>query len=129
MAPVALRSCHVTSSLQGSKRNLAIFEVFRAYLRESRCFFMKFLSIARFYRVLAVQIKSLIISTLVTLETRLKVPILAIYLTIDSIFQAVCFGISLWPKDNDCFTKIYSYLFTFTLSKRSFDGNNHYAKN
>ena len=70
MALAALGSCHVT---ERGKRNLAIFEVLRAYLRESLTFF-----IARSYRVLVVDIKGLIISVLVTLETRIIVPILAI---------------------------------------------------
>ena len=42
-------------------------------------FFMKSFLVARSYRVLVINIKSLIMGALVTLETRLKVPILAIF--------------------------------------------------
>ena len=51
---------------------------FRAYLREFSIFFTEFFS-TRSYRVLAVDTKKLIVSALVALETRLKVPILAIF--------------------------------------------------
>ena len=61
------------------KRKFAIFEVFRAYLREFSIFFHEIYMVARSYQVLAADIKSLLISALVSLETRLKVPILAIF--------------------------------------------------
>ena len=54
--------------------------------------------VARFYQVLAADIWSLHISAIISLETRLNVPIVAIFLTIFSIFQAVRFCISLWPR-------------------------------
>ena len=63
----------------GGKRKFAIFEVFRAYVSEFSIFFHKIYIVARFYQVPAVNIKSLLISALVSLETRLKVPILAIF--------------------------------------------------
>ena len=49
------------------------------YLKEFSIFFHEILMVARSYRVLAVDIKSLLISALGSLETRLKVPILAIF--------------------------------------------------
>ena len=72
-------SYHVTPSQQGGNRKFVIFEVFRAYLREFSIFFHEIFMIARSHQVLAADIKSLYISTLVSLETRLKVPILAIF--------------------------------------------------
>ena len=63
----------------GVKRKFAIFEVFRAYLRDFSIFFHEINIIARSFRVLAADIKSLLVSALVSLETRLKVPILAIF--------------------------------------------------
>ena len=65
--------------LTGSKRKFAIFEVFRAYLSEFSIFFLEIYMVANSYQVLAADIKSWLISTLVSLETRLKVPILAIF--------------------------------------------------
>ena len=56
-----------------------IFEVFRAYLREFSIFFHEIFMVERSDRVLAADIKSLLISFLVSLETMLKVPILAIF--------------------------------------------------
>ena len=56
-----------------------IFEVFRAYLREFSIFFHEIFMVARSHRVLAADIKSLLISALGSLETRLGVPILAIF--------------------------------------------------
>ena len=64
-----------------------IFEVFRAYLREFLIFFHEIFMVARSHQVLAADIKSLFISALVSLETRLKVPILAIFLTILAFFK------------------------------------------
>ena len=60
------------------KWKFKIFEVFRAYLRWFSIFFHEIFTVARSYRLLATSIKSLLIRTLVSLETRLKVPILAI---------------------------------------------------
>ena len=75
-ALAAIGSCHVTSSRQGA---FAIFEVLRAYLKEFSIFFREICMIARSYQALAADIKSLVISILVSLETRLKVLILAIF--------------------------------------------------
>ena len=52
--------------------------------------------VARSYRVHVITIKSLIIGALVTLEMRLKVPILAVFLRIFDIFRAICFSIRRW---------------------------------
>ena len=61
------------------KRKFAIFEVFRAYLEEFSIFFRDIYMVARSYQALAADIKSLLVTALVSLETRLKVPILAIF--------------------------------------------------
>ena len=65
MALAALGSCHVTSS--------------RAYLREFLIFFHEIYMVASSYQRLAANIKRLLISALVSLETRLKVLILDIF--------------------------------------------------
>ena len=70
-------------------------EIFRAYLREFSIFFREIYMVARFYQARSVDIKSLLISALVSLDMRLKVPIFGNFLTIFGIFQAVRFGISL----------------------------------
>ena len=56
-----------------------IFEVFRSYIREFSIFFHEIFMVARSHRVPAADIKSLLISALGSLATRLKVPILAIF--------------------------------------------------
>ena len=56
--------------------------------------------VARSYRVVVAEIKSLLITALVSLETRFKVLILSIF----GIFQGVCFGTSLLPTTMICFT-------------------------
>ena len=61
-----------------SKRKFVTFEVLRAYLREFSISFHEILMIARFLRDLAADIKDLP-SALLSLETRLKVKILAIF--------------------------------------------------
>ena len=64
--------------LTRSKRKLVF--VFLEYISGSfQYFFMKSFMAARFYRVLAADIKSLIISAIVILQTRQKVLILAIF--------------------------------------------------
>ena len=73
MALAAPGSCQVTSSRQGVNEIFENFEVFRAYLKEFSIFLRDIYMVARSYRDLAVHIKSLLISTLVSLETRLKV--------------------------------------------------------
>ena len=62
----------------GGKRKVVIVEVFRSYLREFSIFFHEILVIARFHHDLATDIKGLP-SALFSLETRLEVPIFAIY--------------------------------------------------
>ena len=52
----------------GGKRKFAIFEVFRAYLKEFSIFFREIYMIARSYQALAADIKSLVISILVSLK-------------------------------------------------------------
>ena len=63
----------MTSSL--GKQKLAIFEVFGAYLKELSIFFHEIFIVTRSYQVLAADIKSLLISALISLKMRLKVPI------------------------------------------------------
>ena len=58
--------------LDRGKRKFAIFEVFRAYLGDFSIFFHETYMIARSYQVLAADIKSLLISALVSLEASLK---------------------------------------------------------
>ena len=62
----------------GGKRKLSVLEVFRAYLKDFSIFFREIYMVARSFYILAEDIKSLFVSTLVSLETRLKVPISAI---------------------------------------------------
>ena len=64
----------------GGKRKYAIFQVFRAYFRVTSIVSHEIFMVARSHRVLAADIKSLLISALLSLETRLEVPILAILL-------------------------------------------------
>ena len=63
----------------GGKQKFTIFEVFRAYVREFSIFFHEIYMVARSYQVVAASIKSLLINALVSLETMLKVPILALF--------------------------------------------------
>ena len=72
-----------------------IFKVFGVYISASFWyFFMKSFLVLRSYWFLVINIKSVIMGALVTLETRLKVPILAVF---DDLvhFWAVYFGTSL----------------------------------
>ena len=71
----------------GGKQKFAIFEVFRAYLREFSIFFHEIYMVARSYQALAADIKSLLISALVSLETRLKSPNLGHFFSIYGIFH------------------------------------------
>ena len=80
----------------GGKRNFAIFEVFKAYLSEFSIYFHEICMVAKSYQVLAVYIKSLLLSALVSLERRLKVPILAIF---DAFWHFSSW--SLWHKPFD----------------------------
>ena len=65
-----------------------IFKVFGVYLSElSLIFLHEIFLVVRSYRVLVTKIKSLIMGALLTLETRLKVPILVIFLTIGAFFE------------------------------------------
>ena len=84
----------------GGKWKFAIFEVFRAYLREFSIFFHEIFMVARSHRVLAADIKSLLISALVSLETRIKVPILAIFWRFLAFFKlsvlAQAFDLGQW---------------------------------
>ena len=52
------------------KRKIVVFEVFSVYLRKFSIFFYEIFMVARSHRVLAADIKSLLISALVSLETR-----------------------------------------------------------
>ena len=83
-------------------RNFAIFEDFRAYLREFLIFVHEIFTIARSYQVLAADIKSLLESAQVSLEKRLRSRFWPFFADF-GIFQAVRFGTSLW------YTKIIFY--------------------
>ena len=67
MTLTALGSCHVTSSRQGVND-----------LKERSIFFHEIYMVASYYQVLAADIKSLLISALTSLETRVQVPIFVI---------------------------------------------------
>ena len=79
MALAAPGRYHVSSSRQGVKGIFAIFMVFRTYLEDFSTFFHEIFMVARLYRVRATLIKSLLISALDGLKTRLKVSILVIF--------------------------------------------------
>ena len=72
----SLRSCHVTSFQQRVNED---FEDFRAYLMEFSIYFHEIPMVARSYPILAADIKNLLTISLVSLETRLNFPILAIF--------------------------------------------------
>ena len=91
----ALEVSHVTISGGTVYKRSMIFEVFGAYLSELLIFLHEIFFVAISCRVLVINIKSLIVGALVTLETRIKVPILAFFDNF-GIFRAVCFGPSLW---------------------------------
>ena len=78
------------------KWNLAIFEIFRTYIRKFSIYFHEMFLVARFYRVLVVDIKTLILNNLVTLE--MKVLMLAFFMI--SIFDlfawAEAFNLEQW---------------------------------
>ena len=59
-------------------KKFTIFEIFVAYLSEFLIFLRVFL-VARSYRVLVIKSRVLIMGALVTQETRLKVPCLAVF--------------------------------------------------
>ena len=71
--------------LTGVKRKFAIYR-FLEHISEFSIFFYKIFMVARFDRVLATLIRSLLISALVGLKTRLK-----------AFFEAVRFDRNLWP--------------------------------
>ena len=66
--------CHVTIIGEMVYKKYMIFEVFEAYLSEFLIFLYKIFLVARSYRVLVINM-----GALVTLERRLKVPILAVF--------------------------------------------------
>ena len=72
------REPRVASCRQGQTK-FCDFKVFRGHLKEFSIFFHEIYMIARSYQVLAADIKTLNISPLVSLETRLRVPILAVF--------------------------------------------------
>ena len=70
-------NCHVASSCLGGNK-LLILEVFRAYLREFSIFLHAIFFACSILSYLILS-KSVVRNALVTLKTRLKVPILAIF--------------------------------------------------
>ena len=70
-----------------------IFEVFWEYLSELWYFFVKSFLVARFYLVIVINIKILIIGALVTLGTRIKSPDFGHFCATLGIFRAVCLGL------------------------------------
>ena len=69
----------MTSSRQGVNENLRFSRFLEHISREFSIFFHEIFLVARSHQVLAADIKSLFLSPLVSLETRLKVPILEIF--------------------------------------------------
>ena len=78
MTLAALGSCHVTSSRQGVIENFQ-FSRFLEHISEFSKFFREIYMLARSYRALAENINNLLISALVSVEARIKVPIFAIF--------------------------------------------------
>ena len=68
-----LRFFSLCGIFRGKRKIIAIFEVFRAYLREILIFCQWIFMVARS------NIERLLVSALLSLETRLKVPILVIF--------------------------------------------------
>ena len=62
-------------------------------ISEFSIFFHEIYTVAKSYQVLVADIKSLLISALVSLEARLKVPIFAIFHRFYGVFQAVHFDL------------------------------------
>ena len=77
----------------GGERKLSVFEVLE-HISEFSKFSREIYLLSRSYRALAENIKNLLISALVSVETRLKFPTFAIF----GIFQALRFSTSLWPR-------------------------------
>ena len=77
--PLELGVCHVTFIGEMVYKKSMIFEVLWACLGEFLIFLRDILLVARSYRIVAINIKSLNIGALVTLVTRFKVTILAIF--------------------------------------------------
>ena len=80
----------MTSSRQGVKENCQ-FSRFLEHISEFSKFSREIYLLSRSYRALAENIKNLLISALVSVETRLKFPTFAIF----GIFQALRFSTSL----------------------------------
>ena len=93
--------------------------MFRVYLREFSILLHEIYMVANYYQVLAADIKSLLISALINLETRLIFLILAIFWWFVAFFKlsdlAQAFDLEEW-----FFTKIYSNLCTLTSNKSIF---------
>ena len=74
-----LGSCHVTSSQEGVNENLRFSRFLGHILWSFKYFFHEISMVARYYRVLTVDIKTSLTNALFSLETRPKVPLLAIF--------------------------------------------------
>ena len=72
-ALAALGSCHLTSSRQWVNENLQFSRLLERISDSFQYFSREIFMVARSYRVLATDIKNLLVSDLVSLETRLKV--------------------------------------------------------
>ena len=89
-------SCYLL--LTGGKWQFSIFEVFRSYLSEFSIFFHEICIVASSYRLLAASIKILLISALISLETRLKVQIFAIFDDFWHFSRCSFWYKPLWPR-------------------------------
>ena len=76
---LALGTCHVTIIEGVVYKKSMIFEFSCEYLSEYVTFLCKIFLVARSYLVVVINIKTLTMGALVTLETRLKLPILAVF--------------------------------------------------
>ena len=106
-------SCHATLFHYWQKWNFQFFRVFRAYLREFSIFFHEIHIVARSYQALAADIKSLLIKALVSLETRLKVSILANFWRFLAFFKfsvlAQAFDLGQWFFYKNLVESMYFY--------------------
>ena len=111
-------ACHVTIIVGMVYKRSIIFEAFWEYLGKFLIFFRKIFFVAKSYLVVVININILIMDALVTLETSLKVPILAVFY--DFWHKHLAFTM-IFPQK-----KLFNVC-TFTCSKGSF--NNYITHN
>ena len=124
----ALGDCHVTIIGGVLNKKSMIFRFLEYMSATFWYFFMKTFLVLRSYRVLVINIKILIMSPLVTLKTRLKVLILAVFWQFWAFFVKFVLAkvFSLWHW---FFTKTQFIVYGFTCSKRFFHDVKLWANN